>query len=778
MYVVAIFALALLSPLPFVSPFVYDVQNVEAQSSFDTIPDNIDPQSQQTDTNVFTSFTLTSSSSNTNNQAYAKAGDTITISFTADNTLHYNATATIHGRNAPVSISDDTLHATITVLETDPDGYANFTINASNDFESESVLSDANLTEGSTVYVDKHVPVIRITGPHIVYVTQGESYTEFGASVTDTDPNYSNGNLAIDSTSVDTNTIGTYTVEYTADADGAGNEPFSKTRMVSVESSSLSLEASYVDPETILLRFDGTSTPAYYSGSTDLASGIQVDGAPVKSAYIPAQIKSATTLDGTIPDLDFLIDFSQFGYSMANMGDLNQDGHEDIIVGVPRHSSLSDIGGAVAMLYLDENAQILDVILIDGDTPNMPPLIELVNRDDVGERFGHSVANLGDVNGDGFTDVIVGTPFRNFIGNTFGGAYVLFLGPNGSSVLGYAEINHTLPEGPRHTDNSQLGTSIVNMGDLNNDGINDVAITAASLRYYDVVLNTSSTTGALYLMHLGDDGLPIKTIEFNMIALEAQYPSLVPADDTRTWAIENMGDLNGDGFTDLMMTSFYSILRSDDGAPSGIGNNFIYIFHLGENGETILDITQIDMHDANLPPPTDPARAIDFGHSIKNLGDINSDGYTDLLISAPTAQDSSSNQNGLVNVVFLGQDGTSVLGYYTINTQTISDLDLVSEGFIFQNQSRIGGSFSVLGDINSDGALDIIVGAHRFVGIHENKNDGQGALHVLSLAGPGDNVPHVVVKTDPITSTTPLSSIEAESSAVGESERNSSFPAT
>ena len=41
---------------------------------------------------------------------------------------------------------------------------------------------------------------------------------------------------------------------------------------------------------------------------------------------------------------------SQFGYSMANMGDLNQDGHEDIIVGVPRHSSLSDIGGAVAML--------------------------------------------------------------------------------------------------------------------------------------------------------------------------------------------------------------------------------------------------------------------------------------------------------------------------------------------------------------------------------------------------------------------------------------------
>ena len=83
---------------------------------------------------------------------------------------------------------------------------------------------------------------------------------------------------------------------------------------MSVEKSSLSLEASYVDTETILLRFD-TSATAYYSGPNDLVSGIQVDGIPVKSAYIPAQIRSVTTLDSTIPDLDFLIDFSQFGFS-------------------------------------------------------------------------------------------------------------------------------------------------------------------------------------------------------------------------------------------------------------------------------------------------------------------------------------------------------------------------------------------------------------------------------------------------------------------------------
>ena len=129
-------------------------------------------------------------------------------------------------------------------------------------------------------------------------------------------------------------------------------------------------------------------------------------------------------------------------------------------------------------------------------------------------------------------------------------------------------------------------------------------------------------------------------------------------------------------------------------------------------------------------------------------------------MSAPTALDPTvSHRNGLLHVIFLGPDGTSVLGYYEINAESIMDLDLVSEGFAFQNQSEIGGAISVLGDINSDGALDIIVSSTKFVGIHERKNDGQGALHVISLAGPGDNVPHVVVKPNANASTNQSSSV-------------------
>ena len=118
MYVVAIFALALLSPLPFVSPFVYDVQNVEAQTPFGANDRDISPPI-ETSPQKFDSYDLTSSTDNTNNQSYAKAGDTITVTFTTDDILHYNATATINDKDASVSIFNNTLNASITVLETD-----------------------------------------------------------------------------------------------------------------------------------------------------------------------------------------------------------------------------------------------------------------------------------------------------------------------------------------------------------------------------------------------------------------------------------------------------------------------------------------------------------------------------------------------------------------------------------------------------------------------------------------------------------------------------------
>ena len=761
MYVVAIFALALLSPLPFVSPFVYDVQNVEAQSSnFDIITNNADQQSQSTAPQELNTFTLTSSTDNTN-PSYAKAGDTITVTFTTDDILHYNATATINDKNASVSIFNNVLTASITVLETDPDGYINFEINVSSDLDKRSV-SDADIN-GDVVFVDKHVPVIKINGPPLVYVEQNGAYTELGASVFDTDPAYPDdaNSLSDNSSNIPLDTIGTYTIVYTAVNDGAGNEPFSKTRIVSVESSTITANVSYVDTETIWLRFN-TAAPAFYSGPVDLTSAVQVDGENVISAIVPAQISSITTFDNSIPGLDFLAYGSKFGESVAHMGDLNQDGYEDVVVGIPQHTSFSDRGGAVAILHLGENAQsVLDVFVHDGDSPNMPPLRQRAATHpfpiDLADKFGGSVENVGDINGDGFTDIVVGATSRQFVAETRGVVYTIFLGPNGSSVLGYAEINHTVPNGPPYPKDSQFGDSIVNMGDLNNDGINDIVVTAPETGVPPL------TFGAAYIMHLGSDGLPIETFTLNIPEIESDFSSLVSASDSRTRSVENMGDLNNDGFTDMMMGTSYFV------SSSIIGDNFFYVYYLGENGTSILDVHQIPMHDTNMPPPPPPSAKgpipTNFGYAIQKLEDQNGDGYVDLLVSAPTYLDDTNSDTGLLYVIFLGPGGISALGHYEISGATISDLDLASEGFEYQYRSGVGSSIDVLGDINSDGALDIIVGVPKFTSIvHDGANVGQGAVHLLSLAGSGDEVPHVVIKPNATANTVPTSSITLDAS--------------
>ena len=741
MYTVAIFALVLLSPLPFVSPFAYDVQDVAAQESIFDVSDEKKQSSPLSTIPLVEPITsdITTSSNNTN-PAYANAGDTITVNFKADETLHYNATATIHGKYATVSILDDELNATITILETDPDGYANFEINVSSN-SGEISLSGENLSQGTTpVFVDKRIPVITLNGPSGVFVTQGEFYTEFGASAIDGDPLYS-GTITDNSSSITTGIIGTYTVEYTAPDDGAGNAPFSKTRKVFVQDTSLTSSAKYINNNTILLRFN-TNQHAFFSGNNTLTSAITVDGTNVKSAAISGQIKSITTFDDTTPGLEFIKLYDDFAYSISPVGDINDDGYEDIVVGIPRHASESSLGGAVAIVHLGENAEsILDVFLFDGDSENMPELSRIETANDsvanLGSKFGEAVENVGDINGDGFTDIAVGANFVTVDGVALGSVYVLFLGPNGSSVLGYADINSTIHNGKK------FGYAVTNMGDLNDDGISDILVSApdTSATIIEGGKNKSIVSGSFFILHLGSDGLPLKTIEYNLSVIQNQVPSFPNHPETSIGlAVENMGDLNNDGNTDVMITSFDDINQ----------DSFIYTIHLGKRGETIINASRINIHGPNFPP--DLGVNVDFGSAIAKLNDINGDGYTDMIISAPEYQPNAFlPPTGAFYVLSLGADGTSVNGHYEISSATIDDLDLEPRNTEFQSSSSIARSIAVLGDLNSNGAPNIVLGTPNL--------NLQGGLHVLTFAGYNDNIPHVIIKTNTTTDTAKTSNV-------------------
>ena len=278
------------------------------------------------------------------------------------------------------------------------------------------------------------------------------------------------------------------------------------------------------------------------------------------------------------------------------------------------------------------------------------------------------------------------------------------------------------------------------MGDLNNDGINDIAVTAPETKDASDIIR-----GAVYVMHLGSDGLPIKTININLSVIQQQFPSFNPPIDSMTWAIENMGDLNGDGYTDMMMATVHNVKGNSSTGYEYEANNYLYTLHLGENGESIVDINQIPMHGENMPPGTGITGTVNYGETIKKLEDINGDGYTDLLLAAPDYLDKYNTTKGALFVILLNEDGTSPVGHYEITSDTL--VDVISGDFRFQNNSRVGTGITVLGDLDSDGGLEIMVSATKYVGVTRDRSPiGQGALHVFSLVGSDDRVPHIVVE--------------------------------
>ena len=329
-----------------------------------------------------------------------------------------------------------------------------------------------------------------------------------------------------------------------------------------------------------------------------------------------------------------------FGLGLAAIGDLDGNGVVDLAVGAPGDDSggsFPDVG-AVWILFLDATGQVLNAVkwgapVGDGFVPG-------VYADD---NFGLSMANLGDLNGDGLCELAVGAFNDGITGDGLGSARVFFMQSDGyfSNVSlitnGFGGFGNHLQDNDHF---SQVGA----LGDFNGDGIPDLMVGSP---YDDDGEATSQFAGpgAVWLLML--DAAGAVTSHFKISDTAGEFASPLGANDRWGMSATAVGDLDGNGVIDLAVGS-----QNDLFSPTNAGA--VWILFMESDG-TVRSHSKVGAQQGGF---TGLLKAGDsFGSSVASLGDLNGDGVIDLLVAATGDDDadsgSSFTNSGAVWVLFL-----------------------------------------------------------------------------------------------------------------------------
>ncbi|MCF0073620.1 integrin alpha [Dyadobacter sp. CY261] len=390
---------------------------------------------------------------------------------------------------------------------------------------------------------------------------------------------------------------------------------------------------------------------------------IQID-VNVENAAYPVTI-DPLVVNGNPANAATLLEKDQglaaFGYSVSSAGDVNGDGFSDVIVGAPNYDK-GETNEGVAFVYHGTATGL-------GTSPACT-----LESNQPEAKFGNSVSNAGDVNGDGFGDVIVGAPMYDKNENNEGAAFIY----HGSDLVGINTQPFTTLES--NQPDANLGHRVALAGDVDNNGFSDVIVGAPM---YD---NNESNEGAAFVYHGSGTGVATQAAT----TLEKNQP-----DAQFGCSVKGAGDVNGDGVSDVIVgASQYDKGQSNEGAA--------FVYHGYTNvGISAVVVTTLE---------SDQATAY-FGHSVSTAGDVNGDGFSDVIVGAYQYDNGQSNEGGAF--VYHG----SVNG---IGSGVSKLLECNQAG------AQYGVSVSAAGDVDGNGYADVIVGAN----FYDNGQSNEGAAFV------------------------------------------------
>ncbi len=397
---------------------------------------------------------------------------------------------------------------------------------------------------------------------------------------------------------------------------------------------------------------------------------------------------------GALANLDL------FGRSVAGIGDLDGDGVEDIAVGTMGDSENGANRGAVWIVFLNANGTAKSQQKINETNGGFTGT--LFNSD----RFGRSVAAIGDLNGDGRTELAVGAHLDDD-GGAFqdrGAVWILFLNANGT-VSSHTKISQTSGGfGGTIGVGDRFGFSVAALGDLDNDGVRDIAVGA------DRNDDGGMDTGAIWILFLNANG----TVKAEQ-KISNTSGGFTGATDLANRAVgvganslASVGDLDNDGVVDLA-----------SGEPgSARSGDTLWILFLNSNG-TVKGYTRIASGIGGMPSVL--MMGDSFGAALAAAGDLNADGMPELAVGAP-GDDDGGNGRGAIWLLSLNSDGI------VADSSKISQKEGGFGGVIVDND-QFGGAIAAIGDIDGNGTNDLAVGAH----LSDDGGDRRGSAWVLNL---------------------------------------------